>query len=192
MLLVGAGALAVAPQMSVLCRPNTIVAGFRYALLAATLIFPLNLSGQTLPPGTVADKLIVNKTARSLHVYSGGQLLKTYRIALGRNPKGHKTQEGDGRTPEGNYVIDWRKPDSVFHRALHISYPNAEDRKRARTLGVSPGGAIMIHGLPKGMAALGAGHARRDWTEGCVAVTNPEIEELWRIVPNGTRIEIKP
>ena len=178
--------------MSVRCRPNTLVARFRCSLLAAALIFPLDTAGQSLPAGTVADRLVINKSARSLHVYSGDQLLKTYRVALGRNPKGQKTQDGDGRTPEGKYRIDWRKQDSAFHRALHISYPNAEDRKRARRLGVSPGGAIMIHGLPPGMAAIGAGHARRDWTEGCVAVTNAEIEELWRIVPNGTRIDIKP
>ena len=150
------------------------------------------IDGQGLPAGTVADRIIVRKAARQLHLYNGGRLLKTYRIALGRNPQGPKEREGDGRTPEGSYVIDSRKRDSAFHRALHISYPNADDRRRARRLGVSPGGAIMIHGLPNGMASIGAAHAARDWTEGCLAVTNLEIEEIWRVVPNGTRIEIRP
>ena len=147
---------------------------------------------QSLPPGTVAERIVVEKAARTLSLYSGNRRVTTYKIALGRNPIGHKQREGDGRTPEGVYTIDWRKRDSAFHRALHISYPSAQDRGRARRQGVSPGGAIMIHGLPNRMGAIGRAHLLRDWTDGCIAVTNDEIEEIWRVIPDGTRIEIKP
>ena len=173
---------------------TALVRCFLVAVLVAAVFAEASgeIDGQGLPAGTVADRIIVRKAARQLHLYNGDRLLKTYRIALGRTPQGPKEREGDGRTPEGSYVIDSRKRDSAFHRALHISYPNADDRRRARRLGVSPGGAIMIHGLANGMASIGAAHAARDWTEGCVAVTNQEIEEIWRVVPNGTRIEIRP
>ena len=161
-------------------------------LLSAAAGVAAGTAGQTLPPDAVADRIVVLKAARKLSLYHGDRLLKTYQVALGRNPKGHKEQEGDGRTPEGRYVIDSRKRDSSFHRALHISYPNAEDRRRARRRGVSPGGAIMIHGLPNATPLVGKAHLLRDWTDGCIAVTNAEIEEIWRVVPNGARIEIKP
>jgi murein L,D-transpeptidase YafK len=152
----------------------------------------LDVSGQSLATATVADRVVIEKAAHTLSLYRNGRLLKTYNVALGPNAKGPKEREGDGRTPEGQYIIDSRKPDSDFHRALHISYPNAEDRRRARKLGVSPGGAIMIHGLPNGMGSLGKAHRLHDWTQGCIAVTNKEIEEIWRVVPNGTRVDIKP
>lgn len=144
---------------------------------------------ETLPR---ADLVVVEKAKRTLTLYRRSRPLKTYGVALGPNPVGHKQQEGDGRTPEGRYVIDFRNRKSAFHRALHISYPNAADSRRARARGVSPGGAIMIHGLPNGLGALGRTHRLRDWTEGCVAVTNDEIEEIWRAVPDGTPIEIRP
>ena len=150
------------------------------------------LAAQTLPPGTTADRIVVEKSKRTLSLYRAGKLLKSYKIALGKNPVGPKQREGDSRTPEGSYVIDFRKADSKFHRALHISYPNAEDRRRARERGVQPGGAIMIHGLPNGTGAIGAAHRLRDWTDGCIAVTNEEIEEIWKVVPNGTAIVIRP
>ena len=123
---------------------------------------------------------------------SGGREVRSYDIALGPSPEGHKQQEGDGRTPEGRYVIDWRNVNSAFHRSLHISYPNAGDRARARRRGVDPGGAIMIHGLPNGMGTLGGLHVASDWTLGCIAVTSEEIEEIWRVVRDGTPIEIGP
>jgi len=150
------------------------------------------LAAQTLPSGTTADRIVVEKSKRTLSLYRAGKLLKSYKIALGKNPVGPKQREGDSRTPEGRYVIDFRKADSKFHRALHISYPNAEERRRARERGVQPGGAIMIHGLPNGTGAIGAAHRLRDWTDGCIAVTNEEIEEIWRVVPNGTAIVIRP
>lgn len=168
----------------------------RLPRLAACLVLAaassLDAADQALATGTVADRVVIEKAAHTLSVYRAGRLLKTYKVALGPNTKGPKEREGDGRTPEGKYVIDARKRDSAFHRALHISYPNEEDRRRARRLGVEPGGDIMIHGLPNGMGSMGKAHRIRDWTQGCIAVTNEEIEEIWRVVPNGTRVEIKP
>lgn len=123
---------------------------------------------------------------------SAGKVVKTYRVALGGQPVGAKTQEGDHKTPEGIYLIDSKNPKSRFHLALHVSYPNAADQERAKKLGVSPGGLIMIHGLPPLFAWVGAQHLRMDWTDGCIAVTNAEIEEIWRLVPVGTTVEIRP
>lgn len=155
---------------------------------------PAFASGQSepLPSGTRADRVVVDKSERTLTIYRGSDPLKSYKVALGREPQGPKRQEGDGRTPEGRYVIDFHKRDSSFHRALHISYPNASDTVQARARGVSPGGDIMIHGLPNGLGAMGRLHLSRDWTEGCIAVTNPEIEELWSAIPDGTPIIVVP
>jgi len=137
-----------------------------------------------------ADLVVVEKARRQLHLYAGFELLKSYRVALGPHPTGHKEQEGDGRTPEGRYVLDYRNPNSSYHRSLHVSYPNAGDRAWAAERGVSPGGDIMVHGLPPG--ATLTFHPHRDWTLGCIAVTSEEIEEIWRAVPDGTPIEIRP
>ena len=139
-----------------------------------------------------ADLIKVDKTARTLTLLRGGSVIKTYRISLGPTPDGHKSQEGDGRTPEGRYFIDSKNSRSRFHLALHISYPNADDRSRAQRRGVSPGGEIMIHGLPNGLSWLDKLHLKRDWTDGCVAVTNQEIEEIWAHVATGTAIEVLP
>lgn len=141
---------------------------------------------------TLADEVIVNKGKRELLLLNHGKVIKAYRVALGRNPVGLKHREGDGRTPEGRYVIDGRYEASQFHRALHISYPSAADRVYAKKLGMNPGGAIMIHGLPNGQGAIGRLHVLTDWTEGCIAVTNEEIGEIWRLVPNGTTVVINP
>ena len=134
----------------------------------------------------------VLKAERRLLLFRGEQLLAAYRIALGSQPEGPKEHRGDGRTPEGRYVLDWRDSKSEFHRGIHISYPNAQDRARAAAAGVSPGGGIMIHGLPNGLGEIGADHAASDWTRGCIAVTNEEMDEIWQAVPNGTPIEILP
>lgn len=134
----------------------------------------------------------VRKSDRRLELVSSGVVVKRYRIALGRSPRGHKQQEGDGKTPEGRYQIDWRKRDSDYHRALHVSYPSDEDRARAEARGVDPGGAIMIHGLPNGLGIIGSAHTLIDWTDGCIAVTNREIEEIWEWVADGVPIEIHP
>ncbi len=127
-----------------------------------------------------------------MQILRNGRLLHDYRVALGRSPAGHKQEEGDQRTPEGLYVIDFHKADSDFHRALHISYPNADDIAQARRRGVSPGGDIMIHGLPNGMAWIGRAHLAQDWTAGCIAVTDAEIDEILQLIPDGTPIEIRP
>lgn len=134
-------------------------------IIAITILITVTLVGVAggrrsvaLPARTVADLVVVEKSERKLTLFRDGRELKSYRVALGPNPDGHKQQEGDGRTPEGQYTIDFRKADSAFHRALHMSYPNAADIKSARERGVSPGGDIMIHGLPNGMGSLGSLH----------------------------------
>jgi murein L,D-transpeptidase YafK len=127
-----------------------------------------------------------------LELMSGGKAVRTYKVALGRGGLAPKEREGDGRTPEGRYIIDSRNANSAYHRALHVSYPNADDRKRAAQLGVSPGGAIMIHGIKNGLGWIGAAHRLYDWTLGCIAVTDSEIEEIWNLVPVGTPVEIRP
>jgi murein L,D-transpeptidase YafK len=147
---------------------------------------------EAIPSAAHADKVLVRKKERSLSLLDHGKVLKKYRVALGREPEGPKTSRGDHKTPEGRYVLDGRNQHSQFHRSIHISYPNAEDRVRARKLGLAPGGDIMIHGLPNGYGWIGGTHRSRDWTDGCIAVTDEEMDEIWRIVPNGTPIEMLP
>jgi len=143
-------------------------------------------------PALTADSIVVEKSRHRLSLYHRGALVRTYLVALGQQPVGDKVRIGDMRTPEGLFRIEARNPDSRYHLALRISYPDAAHRDRARTLGVSPGGDIMIHGLPRQYAMVGAAHRDFDWTEGCIAVTNEEIEEIWSAVPVGTPIDIKP
>jgi len=139
-----------------------------------------------------ADRILIEKKLRRLTLFSKGEPLKAYRIALGGNPVGPKERQGDNKTPEGTYVIDSRNKDSRYHLSLHISYPNERDKKRAKELGVSPGGDIMIHGIKNGFAWAGDYHTGLDWTKGCIAVTDEEIEEIVKVVPNGTVVEIRP
>ncbi|HMK56872.1 MAG TPA: L,D-transpeptidase family protein [Dissulfurispiraceae bacterium] len=139
-----------------------------------------------------ADRILVEKKERRLTLLSKGKALKTYKIALGGNPNGAKEKQGDNKTPEGTYVIDARNSDSSYHLSLHISYPNESDRRRARELGVSPGGDIMIHGIKNGFSWVGDHQSAVDWTRGCIAVTDDEIEEIAKLVPNGTVVEIRP
>ena len=145
-----------------------------------------------LPLGTTIDRIIVEKAARKLSIFANGKNLKSYRVALGRNPVGPKRQEGDMKTPEGIYTIDSRNPQSDFHLALHISYPSEEDITRATDRGVPAGFDIMIHGLRNGLGWIGAFHRWQDWTAGCIALTDEEIEELWRVTPDGTPVELRP
>jgi murein L,D-transpeptidase YafK len=149
------------------------------------------LSGD-LPGNLRADKVVVLKGARQLLLLSGDRVIKSFRIALGRNPDGPKIRAGDGRTPEGHYVLDRRNPASRFHRSIHISYPAPVDIERSRALHASPGGDIMIHGVPPGAEPLGSDQADQDWTEGCIALSNPEIDEIWGQVSDGTPIDILP
>lgn len=157
-----------------------------------TFAFP-EPGGAPLPRDRLVEKLLVKKGDRRLYAFVDGAPIKAYQIALGFEPQGHKAFAGDGRTPEGHYSIDRKNAYSDFHLSLGVSYPNQRDKLRAETLGVSPGGDIMIHGFPdRDPFGRGFVHPAQDWTWGCIAVTNLEIEELWRAVPVGTPIEIRP
>ena len=145
-----------------------------------------------LPPGTHADLLVVHKAARRMVAYSHGAVVRSYTISLGHDPVGPKRSAGDHRTPEGRYVIDVHNPNSAFHRSLHLSYPSARDAARAHAAGHSPGGDVMIHGVRNGLGWLGRLSLAADWTDGCIAVTDPEIDELYALVPDGTPIDIRP
>jgi len=142
--------------------------------------------------GTIhADKVVVIKGEKLLLLLHDGNILKSYKVSIGRNP-GRRVRRGDNRTPEGNYVIDRRNPNSSFYKSLHISYPNASDIRIARKLGVSTGDEVLIHGLPEGFEDLGPSHAVINWTRGCIAVSNEERDETWELVPDGTPIKILP
>lgn len=146
-----------------------------------------------LPGGLpLVDSILVKKSQRKMHLIIDNQPYRSYPISLGGNPVGHKQREGDNRTPEGDYYIDWRNPNSAFHLSLRISYPNEDDQARAEAQGDSPGGMIMIHGEGETEGRGGRLTRRRDWTQGCIAVTNQEMEEIWQMVPDGTPISIKP
>ncbi len=144
------------------------------------------------PEPRQADKVVVVKALRELRLLANGEVFRTYEVSLGREPKGDKFQEGDGRTPEGRYILDFKNENSAFHRSIRVSYPNAQDWREARAMGVHPGSDIMIHGLKPDFADVGKGHLREDWTEGCIAVTNQEMDEIWSLVQVGTPIEIRP
>ena len=143
-------------------------------------------------PRLKADSILILKKDHVMELLANGKVIRTYKVALGQGGLAPKQREGDGRVPEGRYTIDSRNAASAYHKALHISYPNADDRRRAAKLGVSPGGAVMIHGLPNGKGWLGASHRLYDWTLGCVAVTDDEIDKIWNMVPIGTTVEIRP
>lgn len=163
---------------------RVLVAGIIF-LTTLPLLFPET-------PGTVIDRVVVYKHEHRLVLLSLGKEVRSYRVALGGNPVGPKIQQGDHRTPEGAYVLDSRNPNSHFYKALHVSYPNSRDVAAAKKLGVSPGGDIMVHGLPRKYAWVGKSHTMHDWTDGCIAVANDEMDEIWRLVRIGTPIEIKP
>lgn len=171
------------------------------AILASLLAFLLASMGASLwaqwprpplPRGTHADRIVVHKGSRTLELYRGTELLRTYHVALGPHPVGRKKREGDGRTPEGRYIIDYRNPHSRFYKALHVSYPSARDVAAARHRGDSPGGLIMVHGLRNGWGVLGRFGLMHDWTAGCIALTDRDIDEIWGTVPDGTPIVIEP
>lgn len=139
-----------------------------------------------------ADRIVVIKSQRILELVRDGTVLKSYPIALGRHPTGSKRRLGDGRTPEGVYIIDGRSTETIFHRELHISYPNVEDRDRAKAAHVNTGGQIFIHGMLPRFGRTDPVRFLRDWTNGCIAVGNIAIEEIWDAVSDGTAIEIRP
>jgi murein L,D-transpeptidase YafK len=183
--------LARSPKLTNVIR-KIILPCITICALALALYFYAHGNWRALPAGTTIDRIIVEKAARKLSIFRAGKQLRTYRVALGRNPVGPKREEGDMRTPEGIYKIDNRNAQSSFHLALHISYPSEDDKARAAERSVSAGFDIMIHGIQNGLGWIGAFHRWKDWTAGCIALTDEEIEELWRVTPDGTTIEIHP
>ena len=155
--------------------------------LAAYAWFPVSpVSGPS------ADHVLVVKSQHTMILLRDGRELCSYRVALGRSPVGPKTRAGDHKTPEGNYILDSKNPRSGFHLAMPVSYPNSLDRDRAAKEGTSPGGNIMVHGIKNGLGWLGRFHRLVDWTDGCIALTNDEMDQFWNLVPEGTPIEIRP
>jgi murein L,D-transpeptidase YafK len=166
----------------------------RTRVLTAVLAGSLCALGtsQTAPTPLHADRVVILKKERTLQLLNQGKVIKTYKVALGGDPVGPKTRQGDHKTPEGVYVLDSRNPHSQFYKSIHVSYPNASDRGAARQKGVSPGGDVFVHGLPNGYRYVGAAHRLKDWTDGCIAVTDEEMDEIWLAVSDGTPIEIRP
>jgi murein L,D-transpeptidase YafK len=164
---------------------RTLVAIVCAACVAGSLL-------TAVPSSETIDHVLVLKKKRTLQLLYGDKVVKSYKVALGGDPVGPKRKQGDGKTPEGTYVLDRRNAQSQFYKSIHISYPTAEDRQQARRLGVAPGGDIFLHGLGKKYGWVGSAHTAHDWTNGCVAVTNEEIDEIWKLVKDGTPIEIGP
>lgn len=160
-------------------------------VLASALLLASAMASASEP--LQADRVVIEKGKRTLRLYAGTRQLAAFYVALGHEPVGRKLCQGDDKTPEGTYAIEGRRENSDFHRALKISYPSPEDVMRARLWGCEPGGEIMIHGLKEDWGPrYNRLHRRSDWTHGCVAVTNEEIEQIWAMVPDGARVEIKP
>jgi murein L,D-transpeptidase YafK len=165
---------------------------WRCSIVLAALLPALAISFAEARAAEIVDFVRVDKSERRLALMSKGEVLRSYAVALGGNPVGHKRQEGDERTPEGRYVLDWRNANSCCMRSFHISYPNAADEAAARQLGVDPGGMIMVHGQVNGFGWWGWLTQLFDWTDGCIAVADEDMREIWDMVPAGTPIEINP
>ncbi|MEM7041742.1 MAG: L,D-transpeptidase family protein [Pseudomonadota bacterium] len=160
-------------------------------IVAAAFSMPVNAQLPSVAKKAI-DLVVIYKKDRLLQLKSKGDVVRSYDIALGAQPEGHKLKEGDNRTPEGVYTLDWRNSQSQFHRSIHISYPRKDEEAAAHRRGLSPGGLIMIHGLPNGRRADDMNHPYSDWTNGCIAVTNDEMDEIWSLVEDGTTIIIFP
>jgi murein L,D-transpeptidase YafK len=163
-----------------------------HVFLLLALLGAISVSGAAQADGTRIDKVLILKQERRLKVISGGEIIRTYRVALGRQPVGHKQEVGDQRTPEGIYTIDWRHKSADFNLSMHLDYPNLKDKTAAYTREVDPGGMIMIHGTPIDEEYPEWYFEGLDWTNGCIALTNQEMRALWDLVPDGTLVEIKP
>ena len=157
-------------------------------LFAVSVVRPARASSGLEP----AEQILVVKSERRLYLLRGGEAFKAYRVALGLNPVGHKQREGDFRTPEGRYRVDARNPSSDFYLALHVSYPNAQDVDNAHRHHWQPGGSIMIHGLPNVPKHPADFYRRADWTNGCIALSNDDMLEVWLLTRPDTPIEIRP
>lgn len=160
--------------------------------LCYLLFIALAVAAQLSLASPKADRVQVDKSGRTLTLFAQGEVLRQFRIALGPKPRGHKKQEGDERTPEGDYVLDFKNSDSDFYKSIRISYPNGNDKRQASARGVEPGGAIMIHGLPNNLVMAPSLVQLYNWTDGCIAVTNDEMDVIWAAVDEGTPIEILP
>ncbi len=171
---------------------SALFAAMTITLAAAALVLRPGTARVSLPPGAQADRVLIEKANHTMTLFENGRFLRSYPVALGRGGLQPKRREGDNKTPEGRYRIDGRNPSSAFHLALHISYPDPKDSASASSRGEKPGGDILIHGIRNGIGWIGRLHRWVDWTAGCVAVTDEEIEEIWRTVPDGTPVEIKP
>ena len=156
------------------------------AALAFMLYWGIAHSEQT------ADMVVVEKSKSRLYLMREGEAFASFRVAFGSNPKGHKQEQGDGRTPEGRYILDYKNSGSAYYKSIHISYPNAKDRKEARKRGVDPGGDIMIHGQKNGYGRLSILVQRFNWTNGCIALSDRDMDTVWNAVEPGTPIEIRP
>ncbi len=140
----------------------------------------------------MVTRILIVKSIRTMYLYAGKTLVDSYHVALGWNPMGPKVESGDGRTPEGQYLIDGRNPNSSYGLSLRLSYPNLTDQVRSEKLGVNPGGDIYIHGIGNYPQTWSRVHEMADWTAGCIAVTNAQIRQIWSLVPNGTLVTIRP
>jgi len=172
--------------------PRTVVSVRSSERFEPLYAVPIPSAGLRLAPPAAADSIVVYKRERTLVLFNRGVPIRTYFVALGSKPVGDKERAGDQKTPEGIFYVNAHNPASKFHLALRISYPDDAHRARAAALGADPGGDIMIHGLPKEYSEAGKNHLQNDWTNGCVALSNQEIEELWHAVPDGTPVHIKP
>lgn len=176
-------------------RKRALFLGLAGVVIAlAALVFMVgNRQSPPLDPSKICDRIVLLKSERQLILYKDGTELKTYRVALGGNPVGEKHQEGDQKTPEGLYRITHKHTSNSFYRSMHVSYPEAKDLAYAKKYGIKQvGGLIKIHGLPNYLSKIGSLHTVTDWTAGCIAVTNQEIDELFRAVPDGASLEIRP
>ncbi len=161
--------------------------------LLAILVLCTTMSGANArPPARKATFVYVDKSERHIFFFDGPDLLAKYGVSLGRSPVGHKEREGDKKTPEGTYTLDYKNPKSQYYRSIHISYPNRRDRAQAKRMGVSPGGDIMIHGQPNGAQYIASVLQQYDWTDGCIALTNEQMEVAWELVDVPVRIQIAP
>ncbi len=173
--------LILAGEHGVMCKKI-----LKNILVILLLIMPM------MALASKADYVLVKKSLSKLYLLKKGKVLKEYIVSFGGDPKGHKEKEGDQKTPEGKYILDYKKHDSSFYKAIHVSYPNENDKKMAKSLGVSPGGQIMIHGQKNGFGWLSYFTQKFNWTDGCIAVENDEMDEIWNLVDAGTPIEIQP
>jgi len=187
----------IAVPASAACRCSAATRRWAYVALflaAVAVVMLAGCAGSEPKQRIRADQVVVEKSKRRLMLIQNGEVIREYRIALGERPQGHKVRQGDERTPEGNYFLDWRNPNSRFHKSIHISYPNKWDSRLARLRGYDPGGMIMIHGQPNHIRSkkFKERYLSRDWTNGCIAVRNHEMDEIWRLVRYGTPIKILP